>query len=92
MILLAKKKPSTCEGGHVAWKGRQVSQNLHIENVFRGITLEYSQSLLLFRWEEILSEFVHTSQVTTSWTSVPTRWTDGWVEATKKSTELSSGR
>lgn len=23
---------------------------------------------------------------------MPTRWTEGWVEATKKSTELSSGR
>lgn len=40
-------------------------------HVFRGITLGYSQSLLLFRWEEILSEVVHTAQVTAGWASVP---------------------
>lgn len=62
----------------------------HRKHVFRGVTLEYSQSLLLFRWQEILSEVVHTAQVTTRWTSVPARWTEGCAEATKKSTKLSS--
>lgn len=62
------------------------------KHVFRGITLGYSQSLPLFRWEEILSEVVHTAQVTTGWTSVPAGQAEGWVEATRESAELSSGR
>lgn len=51
----------------------------------------YLQSLLLFCWEEILSEVVHTAQVMTHWTSVSTRRAEGQVEDTKESAELSSG-
>lgn len=75
-------------------RGGQVSQHLHLENTCSEAELWNIRRAWCFSAarEEILREVVHTAQVTTRWTSAPTRWTEGWVEATKKSTELSSGR
>lgn len=94
MILLVKRNQHFCEEGHIAWKGRQVSQHLHLENTCSEAELWNIHTACCFSAgrEEILREVVHTALVTTRWISVPTRWTEGWVEATKKSTELSSGR
>lgn len=71
----------------------RVSQHLHLENTCSEAELWNIHKTCCFSAgrEEILREVVRTAQVTTRWTSVPTRWTEGWVEATKKSTELSSG-